>query len=51
MKITHCKLNHLKNPLGYQLTHTTFSWHTELAAGSWQLPDAGTYCRIPGWEI
>lgn len=36
MKITHCKLNHLKNPLGYQLTHTTFSWHTELAAGSYQ---------------
>jgi hypothetical protein len=29
MKITHCKLNHLVNPLGYTLPQLSFSWQVE----------------------
>lgn len=29
MEITHCRLNHLENPLGYRLAHTAFSWQVE----------------------
>lgn len=31
MKITHCKLNHLVNPLGYTLPQLSFSWHLDVA--------------------
>lgn len=37
MKITHCKVNHLNNPLGYDLgSHLRFSWITEEAEGKRQ---------------
>ncbi len=29
MKITECKVNHIKNPLGYDLARQTFSWKYE----------------------
>lgn len=34
MKITHCKLNHLVNPLGYTLPQLSFSWQVEDAHGT-----------------
>lgn len=34
MEITHCRLNHLENPLGYRLAHTAFSWQVEGSRGS-----------------
>lgn len=36
MKITHCKLNHLTNPLGYTLPQLHFSWQVEDARGTKQ---------------
>ena len=36
MKITHCKLNHLVNPLGYALPHLSFAWQVEDARGTSQ---------------
>lgn len=36
MKITHCKLNHLVNPLGYALPQLSFSWQVEDASGTKQ---------------
>ena len=33
MKITHCKLNHLTDPLGYALPQLSFSWQVEDARG------------------
>ena len=36
MKITHCKLNHLVNPLGYALPQLRFSWQTEDCRGTRQ---------------
>ena len=36
MKITHCKLNHLTNPLGYTLPQLHFSWQVEEARGNRQ---------------
>ena len=36
MKISNCKLNHLTNPLGWELTHPTVSWVTEEARGTRQ---------------
>ena len=36
MKITHCKLNHLVNPLGYILPQLSFSWQVEDAHGTKQ---------------
>lgn len=36
MKITHCKLNHLVNPLGYILPQLSFSWQVEDAKGTKQ---------------
>ncbi len=36
MKITHCKLNHLVNPLGYTLPQLIFSWQVEAAHGTRQ---------------
>ena len=36
MKITHCKLNHLTNPLGYALPQLSFSWQVEDARGTKQ---------------
>ena len=36
MKITHLKLNHLVNPLGYDLSRTSFSYVVEEAKGSYQ---------------
>ena len=36
MKILNCKLNHLTNPLGWELTHPTVSWVTEEARGTRQ---------------
>lgn len=36
MKITHCKLNHLVNPLGYTLPQLSFSWQVEDAHGTKQ---------------
>lgn len=34
MKITHCKLNHLVNPLGCTLPQLSFSWQVEDAHGT-----------------
>ncbi len=36
MRITHCQLNHLTNPLGYDLPELTFSWQVEQAEGKKQ---------------
>ena len=36
MKITHCKLNHLVNPLGYTLPQLSFFWQVEDAHGTKQ---------------
>ena len=36
MKITHCTLNHLVNPLGYTLPQLSFSWQVEDAHGTKQ---------------
>lgn len=36
MKLTQCKINHLTNPLGYQMDHTVFSWCVEEALGACQ---------------
>ena len=36
MRITHCKLNHLTNPLGYSLPQLSFSWQVEEARGKRQ---------------
>lgn len=33
MRVAHCRLNHLQNPLGYTLRHTVFSWQVEEASG------------------
>ena len=37
MKITHCCVNHLQNPLGYYFAQPTFTWQVEEAAGKQQL--------------
>ena len=34
MKITDCKINHLSNPLGYELSAPRVSWHVEESTGS-----------------
>lgn len=34
MKITHCKLNHLINPLGYTLPQLSFTWQVEESIGT-----------------
>lgn len=36
MRITHCKTDHLTNPLGYAMTVPVFSWKVENAAGKKQ---------------
>lgn len=36
MRITRCRVNHLENPLGYELRRTTFSWQVEEATGKRQ---------------
>lgn len=36
MKITHCQIAHLTNPLGYALDRPVFSWQVEEAAGKGQ---------------
>ena len=36
MKITHCKLNHLVNPLGYAFPRRSFAWQVEDAHGTKQ---------------
>ncbi len=36
MKITHCKVNHLVNPLGFHIERPVFSWQVEEASGSRQ---------------
>ena len=36
MKITNTRVNHLVNPIGYQLPHLSFSWTVEEAKGSRQ---------------
>ncbi|MDD4717527.1 MAG: family 78 glycoside hydrolase catalytic domain [Eubacteriales bacterium] len=36
MKIYACKVNHLTNPIGYQMTRTVFSWKVRDAAGTTQ---------------
>lgn len=33
MKITNCKVNHLTNPIGFQMNHIVFSWVVEDADG------------------
>lgn len=33
MNIIDCKVNHLKNPLGYHMEHVTFSYVVEQAKG------------------
>ena len=45
MKIVNCKVNHLKNPLGYYMDHTVFSWVVEESGGKRQ---AGA--RIQVWS-
>lgn len=37
MKITHCCVNHLQNPLGYYFAQPTFTWQVEEATGKQQL--------------
>ena len=29
MKIRKCRINHMKNPIGYQMEHLVFSWETQ----------------------
>ena len=36
MNITKCRVNHIQNPMGYQLARPVFSWVTENAAGKRQ---------------
>ena len=36
MKIIHCKLNHLTNPLGWDVAHPTVSWVATEARGCFQ---------------
>ncbi|MGN0746743.1 MAG: alpha-L-rhamnosidase N-terminal domain-containing protein, partial [Aristaeellaceae bacterium] len=36
MKITHCKVNHITNPMGYCIGKPVFSWVTEDAKGKAQ---------------
>ena len=36
MKITECRVNHLENPLGYEMSGTRFSWKVEDAEGKRQ---------------
>ena len=36
MKITHCRVNHLTNPLGYHIDCPVFSWQVEDAVGKSQ---------------
>ena len=36
MKITECRVNHLENPLGYEMSGTRFSWKVEDAKGKRQ---------------
>ena len=36
MKITHCRINHLENPLGFSLPHTVFSWQITDSVGHHQ---------------
>lgn len=35
MKIYDCRVNHLKEPLGYSLGEPVFSWKVNDAAGNW----------------
>ena len=38
MKIYHCEVNHLTNPLGYQMEKTVFSWQV-----------GETAAKLPKW--
>lgn len=33
MRVVHCRVNHLKNPLGFALENPVFSWQVEESAG------------------
>ena len=59
MKITCCKVNHIENPLGYQLDTPVFSWVTEEAHGKrqasarlriWQDAEKASSLYDSGWE-
>lgn len=47
MKITHCKLNHLTNPLGYTLPQLNFSWQVEDARGTKQTAARLVVRKVP----
>lgn len=36
MRVGHMRVNHLKNPCGYQMNKVTFSWITENSEGKKQ---------------
>ena len=36
MKITECRVNHLENPLGYEMSGTRFAWKVDDAKGKSQ---------------
>lgn len=36
MRIYDCRLNHVKNPLGYRMNRTVFSWKVDEAKGKKQ---------------
>lgn len=46
MNIIACKVNHLKNPLGYHMEHVTFSYVVEQA--KWKKADSCTYSCLYG---
>lgn len=43
MRVTHCRVNHLENPMGYRMEKPVFSWITEGAQGKKQ---AGARLRV-----
>ena len=60
MRITCCKVNHIENPLGYQLEVPAFSWVTEEARGKrqasarlriWQDAEKASCLYDSGWEV
>ena len=59
MKITHCKVNHIVNPMGYCIVKPVFSWITENSAGKaqqsallrvWQDSEKTTLLFDSGWD-
>lgn len=46
MKITNCRINHMKNPIGFWMERTVFSWVLE---GGIQ-ETAKVYCE-PGYRL